>query len=104
MPAVLQKWKKMATTSNFGFLVGIALFLFMMTFVLVSLERVEKVNDLLPRDQRFQALGWYYGKRRRFEKAHERLFPDRKHRRKERTLMLLGAIALLGACLAMSWL
>ncbi len=80
----------------------------MMTFVLlgvvVSLERVEKVNDLLPEDQRFQALGWYYGKRRRFEKEYERLFPDRKHRRKERILVLLGAIALLGACIAMGWL
>ena len=98
----------MAATSNFGFLVGIALFLFMMTFVLwgvvVSLETVEKVNDLLPQGQRFQALGWYYGKRRRFEKECERLFPDRKLRRKERTLMLLGTIALLGACLAMGWL
>jgi len=98
----------MATTRNFGFLVGIALFLFMMTFVLgglvVSLERVEKVNDLLPQDQRFQALGWYYGKRRRFEKEYERLFPDRKLRRKERTPMLLGTIALRRACLAMGWL
>jgi hypothetical protein len=98
----------MATMSNFGFLLGIALFLFMMTFVLwgvvVSLERVEKVNDQLPEDQRFEALGWYYGKRRRFERECETLFPDRKLRRKERTLMLLGAIALLGACPAMGWL
>ena len=98
----------MATMSNFGFLLGIALFLFMMTFVLwgvvVSLERIEKVNDQLPEDQRFAALAWYYGKRRRFEREYERLFPDRKLRRKERTLLLLGAIVLLGACLAMGWL
>jgi hypothetical protein len=88
--------------------VGIALFLFMMASVLwgvvLSLDRVEKVNELLPEDQRFQALGWYYGKRRRFEKENERPFPGRRLRRKERTLMLLTAITLLGACLAMGWL
>ena len=94
--------------SNFGFLPGMALFLFMITFVLwgavVSLERIEKANDQLPEDKRFAALGWYYGKRRRFERAYERLFPDRKLRRKQRTLMLLGAMVALGACLAMGWL
>jgi hypothetical protein len=98
----------MATMSNFEFLPGIALFLFMITLVLwgvvVSLERIEKVNDQLPEDKRFAALAWYDGKRRRFERACERLFPDRKLRRKEQALMLLGAIVLLGACLAMGWL
>jgi len=98
----------MPTTSNFGFLAGIALFLFMMAFALCSVvlgqDRVEKVNELLLEDQRFQALGRYYGKSRRFEKEYERLFPGRRLRRKERTLMLLAAIMLLGARLAMGWL
>jgi len=94
--------------SNFGFLPGMALFLFMITFVLwgvvVSLERIEKVNDQLPEDKRFAVLGRYYGKRRRFDSANDSLFPDRKLRRKQRTLMLLGAIVLLGAGFAMGWL
>jgi hypothetical protein len=97
----------MTTTSNFGFLVGIALFRFMMTFVLwgvvLSLDRVEKVNEL-PEDKRFQALGWDPGKRLRFEREYERLFPDRKLRHKERILMLLGMIALICAFLAIGWL
>ena len=67
--------------------------------VVISLDRVEKVNARLPEGQKIGYPLGFIGPEKdwRFEKEYERLFPDRTLRRKERLLWLLGALALLGA-------
>jgi len=88
--------------------VGLLCFCAMVTCVLwavvISLDRVEQVNSRLPADQQIGFTFGVIGPERhwRFEKEYERLFPDRKLRRKERILWLLGALALIGAFLCVA--
>lgn len=67
--------------------------------VVISLDRVEKVNARLPAGEKIGFTFGFIGPERhwRFEREYERLFPDRALRRKERVLWLLGSLALLGA-------
>jgi hypothetical protein len=68
--------------------------------VVINLRRVDRVNERLPAEQQFAVLGWWPAKRARFEREYERLFPDRSLRRKERMLLLFGALALIGFVLS----
>jgi hypothetical protein len=72
--------------------------------VVISLDRVEQVNSRLPADRQIGFTFGVIGPERhwRFEKEYERLFPDRKLRRKERILWLLGAFALIGVFLCVA--
>ena len=72
--------------------------------VVIGLDRVEQVNSRLPADQQIGFTFVVIGPERhwRFEKEYERLFPDRKVRRKERILWLLGALALIGVFLCVA--
>ena len=61
---------------------------------LVSFEMIDKVNDRLPKDQRFAELGWYFSKYQRFNREYRRLCPDGRLLVKQRVLT-----ALMFACL-----
>ena len=66
--------------------------------VVISIDRVEKVNARLPQGEKIGYPLGFIGPERnwRFEEEYERLFPDRALRRKERWLWLFGAISLAG--------
>jgi len=70
--------------------------------VTVGLDRVERVNERLPVDKRFEAFWWGPMKRWRFETEYVRLFPDLALRNKERLLLLLGAVSLAGFALCVA--
>jgi hypothetical protein len=61
---------------------------------LASFEMVDKVNDMLPKEQRFAALGWYFSKYQRLNREYKRLYPDGRLLLKVRVLT-----ALMFACL-----
>ncbi len=66
--------------------------------VVISIDRVEKVNARLPPGEKIGYPLGFIGPERnwRFEVEYERFFPDCALRRKERWLWLLGAISLAG--------
>jgi hypothetical protein len=70
--------------------------------VILSLDRVNQVNEQLPPDQQIGFPLGFIGPERnaRFEREYERLFSDRDLRKKERKLWLLGALALIGLAFA----
>jgi len=72
--------------------------------VIISLDRAEQVNSRLPTSQQIGFTIGVIGPERhwRFEKEYERLFPDRRLRRKERILWLLGSLAAIGAFLCVT--
>jgi hypothetical protein len=57
---------------------------------LVNFEIVDKVNERLPPERQFEALGfWYWSKRQRLKKEYERLYPDGTLLRRNRILAVL---------------
>jgi hypothetical protein len=70
--------------------------------LVISLDRVNQVNERLPAEERIGYPLGFFGPERnwRFEKEYERLFPDRRLRRKERILWLLGVLAMIGLAIA----
>jgi hypothetical protein len=61
---------------------------------LVNLSMVDKVNEKLPIEDHFAALGWYWSKTRRLHREYQRLYPAG---RLVLTVNLLTAI--MSACL-----
>lgn len=59
------------------------------------LEMVDKVNDKLPKEEQFDALGWYLAKRYRLNREYRRLYPDGRLLSKARTLEALMIACLL---------
>jgi len=72
--------------------------------VIISIDRINQVNEQLPPEQKIGFLLGLIGPERspRFEKEYERLFPDRALRRKEGKLWMLGAFALIGFAIAIA--
>lgn len=59
------------------------------------MDRVDQVNARLPENERFNLLWWYAGKYQRFERTYNRIFPGSNARRRQYTLMAVGAVGLL---------
>jgi hypothetical protein len=57
-------------------------------------EMMEKVNELLPKEEQFGPLGWYFSKHKRLRREYKRLYPDGRLLLKVRLLT-----ALMFACL-----
>ncbi len=57
---------------------------------LVNFEIVDKVNERLPQERQFEALGfWYWSKRQRLKREYKRLYPDGSLLQTNRTLAVL---------------
>jgi len=60
-----------------------------LTAASAGFEMVDKVNKLLPAEQQFAPLGWYYSKYKRLNYEYRRLYPDGNLLRRYRALTLL---------------
>ena len=69
-----------------------------LTASLVGSEMVDKVNGLLPAEQQFAPLGWYWSKYRRLKNEYKRLYPAGNLLRMQRALTLVMFACLLISC------
>jgi hypothetical protein len=51
-----------------------------------TFEMVDKVNEKLPKGDRFSHLGWYWSKTRRLRREYSRLYPSGPLSRRRRVL------------------
>lgn len=68
-----------------------------MVATFANYEMMEKVNELLPKEEQFGPLGWYFSKHQRLRREYKRLYPDGRLLLKVRVLT-----ALMFACLLIS--
>jgi hypothetical protein len=61
---------------------------------IANFEMVEKVNDKLPKEEQFGALGWYLSKTLRLHLEYRRLYPDGRLVLKVRALLVLIIVCL----------
>jgi len=66
-----------------------------MLSALTSLQMVDKVNEKLPKEDQFAALGWYWLKTRRLHRDYNRLYPSGHLSRNVRVLARLMLACLL---------
>jgi hypothetical protein len=67
---------------------------------LTNLEMADKVNEMLPKDEQFFPLGWYFSKTQRLHRGYKRLCPDGRLLIKCRVLTVVAfACLLICACL-----
>jgi hypothetical protein len=71
-----------------GSVCGIALYL-------VGTEMVDKVNEKLPKDEQFGALGWHLPKTQRLHREYRRLYPDGHLLLRSRVLVSVAIVCLL---------
>jgi len=64
---------------------------------LTNLQMLDQVNDMLPRNEQFATLGWYFSKYQRLNREYKRLYPGGRLLLKVRVL-----IVLMFACLFLS--
>jgi hypothetical protein len=66
---------------------------------LTNLEMADKVNEMLPKDEQFFPLGWYFSKTERLHREYKRLYPDGRLLLKFRVLTaMMFACVLICAC------
>ena len=65
---------------------------FVLWSVVRGMDRVERVNALLPREERFDTFFWGPEKSLRFRRTHKALFPGDRGLWKDWGLMLIGVL------------
>jgi hypothetical protein len=62
---------------------------------LAHFEMVDKVNDMLPKNEQFAPLGWYFSKYQRLTREYKRLYPGGRLLLKFRVLRALTLVCFL---------
>jgi len=65
----------------------------------INQQIVTKVNERLPKESQFSAVGWYYTKSRRLHREYRRLFPSGRLLWAERAF----GVTMAGFCICLVW-
>ena len=63
---------------------------------------VDEVNEQLPKEQQFAAIGWYPGKVQRLYQEYARLYPRGTRRKQSFRLQVAGSMFVLGLALVLA--